>query len=241
MADINDCVRSLLPGRVRLRHPMMFKMEAETVSRVTGMIMAMPGVTKAEVNPRVGSLLIEWNEAETTGETILGTIEIYAAMYVAQAADEVAEADKADNVDAEPTLPSEGERPVAAVAPAKSCLLKKTADALNLPTDEARALVKKIAEHPTVAKAGETAAEGADKLEKEVVKIFAAAAQSLMPDAAEKNVNRAARLLQNRTMLAALGVSIVALGVKSTSAHIVTGGAFLAILGVHLWQHRRVL
>ncbi len=234
MADINDCVRSLLPGRARLRHPMMYKMAEETISQVTGMIMAMPGVTKAEVNPRVGSLLIEWNEEETTGETILGTIEMYAAMYAAQAV-ETAEAEEVA-----PTLPAEGE-----VLPAqqteKVCLLKKTAEALNLPTDEACALVKKVAEHPSVVKAGEVAAEGADKIEKEVVKAFATAAKTLMPQAAEKNVNRAARLLQNRTMLAALGVSIAALGVKSTSAHIVTGGAFLAILGVHLWQHRRVL
>lgn len=241
MADINDCVRSLLPGRARLRHPMMVKMEAETVSQVTGMIMAMPGVTKAEVNPRVGSLLIEWNEEETTGESILGTIEMYAAMYAVEAADEAAEAEKADTTDVAPTLPPEGDMPVAVVAAEKTCLLKKTAEALNLPTDEACALIKKIAEHPTVAKAGDTAAEGADKLEKEVVKAFAAAAKSLMPEAAEKNANRAARLLQNRTMLAALGLSIAALGVKSTSAHVATGGAFLALLGVHLWQHRRVL
>ena len=233
MADINDCVRSLLPGRARLRHPMMYKMAAETINQVTGMIMAMPGVTKAEVNPRVGSLLIEWKEEETTGETILGTIEMYAAMYAAQAAETV-EAEEA------PTLPAEGEV-VPAQQAEKTCLLKKTAEALNLPTDEACALVKKIAEHPSVAKAGEVAADGADKLEKEVVKAFAAAAKSLMPQTAEKNVNRAARLLQNRTMLAALGISIAALGVKSTSAHVVTGGAFLAILGVHLWQHRRVL
>lgn len=235
MADINDCVRSLLPGRARLRHPMMYKMAAETVSQVTGMIMAMPGVTKAEVNPRVGSLLIEWNEEETTGETILGTIEMYAAMYAAQAA-ETAEAEETA-----PTLPAEGGAVEPAAQAEKTCLLKKTADALNLPTDEACALVKKIAEHPSVAKAGEVATEGADKIEKEVVKAFATAAKTLMPQTAEKNVNRAARLLQNRTMLAALGVSIAALGVKSSSAHIVTGGAFLAILGVHLWQHRRVL
>lgn len=55
MADIRDCVRSLLPGRARLRHPMLHGLEAESCRDVAGMLETIPGVTGVSINPRVGS------------------------------------------------------------------------------------------------------------------------------------------------------------------------------------------
>ena len=42
MADIRDCVRSLLPGRARLRHPMLHGLEAESCREVAGMLETIP-------------------------------------------------------------------------------------------------------------------------------------------------------------------------------------------------------
>ena len=52
MADIRDCVRSLLPGRARLRHPMLHGLEAESCREVAGMLETIPGVTGVSINPR---------------------------------------------------------------------------------------------------------------------------------------------------------------------------------------------
>ena len=90
MADIRDCVRSLLPGRARLRHPMLHGLEAESCRDVAGMLETIPGVTGVSINPRVGSLLITWNEAETTAETLLETVEGYAAIFFAAGAEDEA-------------------------------------------------------------------------------------------------------------------------------------------------------
>ena len=90
MADIRDCVRSLLPGRARLRHPMLHGLEAESCREVAGMLESIPGVTGVSINPRVGSLLITWNEAETTAETLLETVEGYAAFFFAAGAEDEA-------------------------------------------------------------------------------------------------------------------------------------------------------
>ena len=88
MADIRDCVRSLLPGRARLRHPMLHGLEAESCREVAGMLETIPGVTGVSINQRVGSLLITWNEAETTAETLLETVEGYAAIFFAAGAED---------------------------------------------------------------------------------------------------------------------------------------------------------
>ena len=88
MADIRDCVRSLLPGRARLRHPMLHGLEVESCREVAGMLETIPGVTGVSINPRVGSLLITWNEAETTAETLLETVEGYAAIFFAAGAED---------------------------------------------------------------------------------------------------------------------------------------------------------
>ena len=111
MADIRDCVRSLLPGRARLRHPMLHGLEAESCREVAGMLETIPGVTGVSINPRVGSLLITWNEAETTAETLLETVEGYAAIFFAAGAEDEAGARRARG--------RKGRRPARHVVPSK--------------------------------------------------------------------------------------------------------------------------
>ena len=52
---------------------------------------------------------------------------------------------------------------------------------------------------------------------------------------------RGKRVAQNRLMLLLLTLSMGALTVSGTKAHYVLGTGFLGLLGVHLWQHRKVL
>lgn len=52
---------------------------------------------------------------------------------------------------------------------------------------------------------------------------------------------RAKRVAQNRLMLGALMLSIVSLFGAGARAHMILGTAFTALLGIHLWQHRKVL
>lgn len=196
MADIRDCVRSLLPGRARLRHPMLHGLEAESCRDVAGMLETIPGVTGVSINPRVGSLLITWNEAETTAETLLETVEGYAAIFFAAGAEDEA----------------------GAAAPADE---KETSC--------------------TACRAVERAAEAAGSVLGRIESAGVGAARTLMPETSRRNPKRAARILQNRTMLGALALSIGALGVRQTGLHLWAGVAFMALLALHLQQHRRVL
>lgn len=196
MADIRDCVRSLLPGRARLRHPMLHGLEAESCMEVAGMLETIPGVTGVSINPRVGSLLITWNEAET----LLETVEGYAAFFFAAGAEDEA----------------------GAAAPADEKETSCTA---------CRA----------VERAAEAVGSVLGRIESAGVGTFGAAARTLMPETSRRNPKRAARILQNRTMLGALALSIGALGVRQTGLHLWAGVAFMALLALHLQQHRRVL
>ena len=196
MADIRDCVRSLLPGRARLRHPMLHGLEVESCREVAGMLETIPGVTGVSINPRVGSLLITWNEAET----LLETVEGYAAIFFAAGAEDEA----------------------GAAAPADEKETSCTA---------CRA----------VERAAEAAGSVLGRIESAGVGTFGAAARTLMPETSRRNPKRAARILQNRTMLGALALSIGALGVRQTGLHLWAGVAFMALLALHLQQHRRVL
>lgn len=200
MADIRDCVRSLLPGRARLRHPMLHGLEAESCREVAGMLETIPGVTGVSINPRVGSLLITWNEAETTAETLLETVEGYAAIFFAAGAeDEAGAAAPADEKETSCT--------------GMSCRRK----------------------------GGGSRRERARQDRVRRRRHLRAAARTLMPETSRRNPKRAARILQNRTMLGALALSIGALGVRQTGLHLWAGVAFMALLALHLQQHRRVL
>lgn len=163
------------------------------------MLETVAGVTGASINPRTGSLLITWNEAETSAETLLETIEGFAAFFFADHGEEVQ---------------AEEHRPADEACPGESAL------------------------RPGGLRGGVRARQGRVRW---AVTTFGAAARVLMPASAKRNPKRAARILQNRTMLGALALSIGALGVKQTGLHLWAGAAFLALLALHLGQHRRVL
>lgn len=193
MADIHDCIRSLLPGRLRLRHPMLHKMTANEAASLRELLLGIDGMTEVVINPTVGSALLLWDHNVLTQEALLETLTFYAEAFL-----EVGEA--------EPAL----------LAVDKVCA---SCDKEILGSLE----------------------KGLSTVESAVVRTFAGAARTLTPNMAAKNGRRAARILQNRTMLGLFTGSIAALAVKQTGWHVGLGAVFMALLAIHLQQHRRVL
>lgn len=164
------------------------------------MVEGFDGITSVTINPRVGSLLVTWDESQTNAEALLQA----AAFFLPEDASD-AQTEVADEVAASP---AEGE----AQAPQKKCLkemARKTAGSALAAAEDAagRAL---LAVSPLIA-----------------------------PD--QQKGGRTKRVTQNRLMLAAYGASLASLFVKSTPLHVGLGVLYTLFLGVHLYQHRRVL
>ena len=175
MLDPKEFVRSICHGRARIRHASLRGLSPEEVESLTTMIAGFDGITSVKLNPRVGSLLVTWDETKTNAESLLAAAQFF--LPDEPAAEEAAEVfEGAQDQDAQPE---------AAKAPccAGACL----------------------AEHPV--KAG----------------------------------GRTRRVTQNRLMAAGYALSLAGLAFRGAKAHLVFGAIFTVLLGVHLYQHRRVL
>lgn len=64
MNQFDQCIRSLIPGRIRLRHPAIATLNAEDLATARSWLEGLDGVFAVEFNPRVGSVLILWNADE---------------------------------------------------------------------------------------------------------------------------------------------------------------------------------
>lgn len=195
MAEFKDAIRSLLPGRLRLRHPMLREMTADDVASLRDLLMGIDGMVDVTINPNVGSALLLWDTSVLSEETLLETLSFYAEMFLAS--DEAPKSSVGGDVEQ-----------------TKSTLCQQVTGALD---------------------------QGLTSIESTVVSGFASAAKTFTPKMAEKNGRRAARVLQNRTMLGLFGGSIAALAIKQTGWHVGLGAAFMALLLIHLQQHKRVL
>lgn len=76
-SGLSRCVRSLTRGRARLRHPILQGISADDARAFEETVSSMPGVTGAKVNPRIGSLLVTWNEEETSAEALLAAAAFF--------------------------------------------------------------------------------------------------------------------------------------------------------------------
>ncbi len=183
-SDIKKCIRSLTRGRARLRHPCLCGLSAGDRTNFESMIMSAPGVLSASINPRIGSLLVAWDETETTPEALLEAAEFFFSMTDFGSRNEAEE--KADD--------------------GKFC----------------GGAVKKLE------------STGFFGLLDLIAPVIAA-------DQARCGSPRTRRVAQNRLMLLSYALSIGTLGMQSKTAHWVIGTLFTAFLGLHLYQHKRVL
>lgn len=196
MLDPRTFVRSVTHGRARIRHASLKGLSADEAKVIADMVEGFDGITSVTINPRVGSLLVTWDESQTNAEALLQAAAFFLPEDASDAQTEVA------------ASPAEGE----AQAPQKKCLketAKKTAGSALAAAEDAagRAL---LAVSPLIA-----------------------------PD--QQKGGRTKRVTQNRLMLAAYGASLASLFVKSTPLHVGLGVLYTLFLGVHLYQHRRVL
>lgn len=182
-------VRSVTRGRARLRHASLAGISASDAAGLEDMISGLDGITSVTVNPRVGSLLVTWNEAKTDAATLLAAARLFLA-------------------DADDGAECAGECEAPAPAAAPRTLPKLARDAGGLAQSAAARTLDLLA--PVVA-----------------------------PDV--RSGGRSRRVTQNRLMLAGCALSLAALAVRGTAAHIAFGTAFTGLLAVHLYQHRRVL
>ena len=204
MLDPKEFVRSICHGRARIRHASLRGLSPEEVESLTTMIAGFDGITSVKLNPRVGSLLVTWDETKTNAESLLAAAQFF--LPDEPAAEEAAEVfEGAQDQDAQPE---------AAKTPccAGACL----------------------AEHPAklVREAGSLVKSGAHRA-------LALLAPVVAPDV--KAGGRTRRVTQNRLMAAGYALSLAGLAFRGAKAHLLFGALFTVLLGVHLYQHRRVL
>ncbi len=208
MLDPRTFVRSVTHGRARIRHASLKGLSADEAKVIADMVEGFDGITSVTINPRVGSLLVTWDESQTNAEALLQAAAFFLPEDASDAQTEVADEDAAS--------PAEGEAQAApeagAQAPQKKCL-KETA--------------RKAA--------GSALAAAEDAAGRALL----AVSPLIAPD--QQKGGRTKRVTQNRLMLAAYGASLASLFVKSTPLHVGLGVLYTLFLGVHLYQHRRVL
>ena len=213
--ELQSAVRSLTRGRARIRHERLRSIDNETRANVESFLLGLEGVTSVCLNPRVGSLLITWDETKTNADALLES----AGFFLAFLGD--------DPVTAEESLPGDkvcdesenGAKPSSVLAEAKAAICDRAAPAVQ------------------------NLAPAAKRVENAIAATGGAALDLLAPLVApdQQKGGRKRRVTQNRLMLIAYLASIGILAVGAKRLHWVLGTGFTALLGVHLYQHRRVL
>ena len=216
-------VRSFVPGRLRLRHPALTALSDDLAEGLVSWLKTKPGMTEVTFNPRVGSLLLCWDESQadwTFEELAEEAAGLFALLAPApEAADEAKTecgcAGEAREV-CEAACEASSEKKVK-VCEAGACV-KASVDDIAKTLEPAAAALKRC---------GQTALD--------------LVAPIVVPEKKAKAGARTRRVAQNRLMGGALAGSTAALFLRSTGAHWALGCVFFGFLAVHLWQHRRVL
>ena len=217
-------VRSFVPGRLRLRHPALTDLSDDWAEGLVSWLRTKPGMRKVELNRRVGSLLLLWDESEAdwTFEELAreaaGLFALFAPAGEAETQEDAEECVCGASAKA-PSSEAEGKSREAAAEGAKPCARVK-------------ASVEAVAQ--TLEPAGEM-------LERCGQKVLDLVAPFVVPEKKAKAGGRTRRVAQNRLMGGALAGSTAALFLRSTGAHWALGCVFFGFLAVHLWQHSRVL
>lgn len=221
-------VRSFVPGRLRLRHPALTTLSDDLADGLVTWLKTKPGMTEVALNPRVGSLLLCWDESEADW-TFEELAEEAAGLFALLAP--VAETACEDAVSACGTCGAEDEvssgEPEAEICE-QECVAKAETSSC--------ACLKASVE--TLAKSFEPAAEALKRCGQTALDLVA---PIVVPEKKAKAGARTRRVAQNRLMGGALAGSTAALFLRSTGAHWALGCVFFGFLAVHLWQHRRVL
>ena len=77
--EVKQYIRSYVPGRLRLRHPGLKGIDADTEKLIVETVTSASGITGCTINPEVGSLLLTWDRHALTEEDLLGYLSFWAA------------------------------------------------------------------------------------------------------------------------------------------------------------------
>lgn len=193
-SDLLQYVRSYVKGRIRIRHPQLKGLTADEIESLVAAATLVEGVKSLEVNPRVGSLLLYWDDSVVSLETLLQMAQWWlpTAMPADASTDESATA-----------------------TPTCACTTSLTKKARSLCVD------------------GVAYATRASQC------VTQRLTRWIAFDVTKGN--RAKRVTQNRVMLATYVAMLAALAFRATKVHVALGIVYTGMLGVHLYQHRKVL
>ena len=104
MSEFKDCIRSIVPGRVRLRHPMIRTMTAEDRETARQWLMSIESVFGVDFNPAVGSALILWDAEKLSTDAFLEQLENLIMMAAGMMGAEVQTGDAAGTLTAKALL-----------------------------------------------------------------------------------------------------------------------------------------
>ena len=189
---LNDIIRSELPGRIRLRLPMLRGCSSRDIDWITQWIKSHNEKVSVTVNPLVGSILLTWDTKSTA-------FDVHPLLEEAQEWFEAAQSfgflhHAADKTSSERALQFPGKEQYQKLLQSAQTTGNRILDTLS----------------PWLA-------------------------------ADVKQKSRKRRVTQNRLMLASLAASLMVLVTSESKSHVVLGSAFLALLSVHLMQHKKVL
>lgn len=68
--EINLWIRSYIDGRIRIRNPLLKKLDVTTVTTFKEKALCIKGIQTLEINPKVGSLLLLWDKHQLTRQEI---------------------------------------------------------------------------------------------------------------------------------------------------------------------------
>ena len=103
--ELKQYIRSYVPGRLRLRHPGLKGIDAETQKLIVETVTSAAGITGCSINPEVGSLLLTWDRHALTEEDLLGYLSFWAAFIPGDALGETTAEDTEENAGETETQP----------------------------------------------------------------------------------------------------------------------------------------
>lgn len=97
--ELKQYIRSYVPGRLRLRHPGLKGIDADTEKLIVETVTSASGITGCMINPEVGSLLLTWDRHALTEEDLLGYLSFWAAFIPGDALGETTAETSAEDAD----------------------------------------------------------------------------------------------------------------------------------------------
>lgn len=232
MQDISQAVRSLLPGRLRLRHRVLCALDESARETVLAALNGIQGVTGVTMNPRVGSVLLTWDVEQTDSDAVMAELqalgEMMAAMYAAS--------QDTDGEAAAAATAAEGTTPAA-------CLTKTVAAG-------AGSLMEDLCDQPIVQTVVEKVKSFAQWLKDLLVKAEKAFERCVADAMAKvkgttgdkpKSARREALLIVNRALTVTLILTVLGLWYWPSGLHVIAGTLYIGLTLVHMWQNRRLL